>query len=253
MGLRSRDRWWHPASGFPSCPNCRQDYPGVRGHNEAWWEVDIKDGWLAALRLAQAHGDVVVAEIRIFPNHLGSRDGGTWCVEWAGVERAVREVPRGGLTAAKIDNLAVENELKKAKEALEKFHQFMKDSRADLEQQENEDEMPLVISGMPAAAKSKYHRKIPGSISNLALARLAVRYEQLCAEPQVLHVNESLAQEINESTRRTTKLIYQARERGFLSGGGRGKTGGHATDTAHAILLDYERMISLDASPNRIR
>lgn len=238
MGIRVQDRWWHPWERFSSCPTCRQDYPGVRGQNEAWYETDLGDGWLAAFRLAAKNGHPIIAELRIFPNHPGKRDPGTWCVEQEGIANAVKFVPSGGITPKKVRGVTVEREMKTAIVALRDFYEFIRESAVDRDQLESDDEMPLVIAGMSAAIKAEPRRRKPGGALDVQLAEIARRYEQIYDNPDTRRtVTKSLAEEIGKSGGQTSRLIHQARERGLLSGGDqRGRSGGRATPRAHEIL-----------------
>ncbi len=237
MGIRRRERWWHPAEGYPSCPNCREDYPNVRGQNEVWHEEALGAGWLAALRLATDRGHLVVAELRIFPADGDCRDAGTWRVERESIAHAARLVPRGGLTTRKLREVAIERALKAALPALRDHHEFIRLSAVDSEQQEHADEMPLAVTGMPAAVKAEQRRQNPRGVSDLYLAEIACRYERLWNDPATRRkVSKSLAAETGESESRARRLVFQARERGMLTGGGRGRSGGSATPTARTLL-----------------
>ncbi|MBI2015314.1 MAG: hypothetical protein HYS77_07230 [Candidatus Rokubacteria bacterium] len=67
---------------------------------DAWLEVPVTKGWIAASRLAVQAGRLVIAEVRVFPDEdtaLRREDpGGRWSGEVLGVQA---DVPPGGLTA----------------------------------------------------------------------------------------------------------------------------------------------------------
>ena len=87
---------------------------------DAWIETTIGDGWMVAFRVFEQGGELVVGEIRVFPDEpdegnpdavayypTGERQAGSWSAENLG-DRAHQQVPKGGLTARKLRDVRFE-------------------------------------------------------------------------------------------------------------------------------------------------
>lgn len=92
-----------------ACPNCKHALPRhvVR---EAWVEVPIADGWVAAYRVQVRDQLPVVTEVRVIPDkHLGTGTHGDW-------DHEVDSVPAGGLPGSALRRLRVGDAIRLFKE-----------------------------------------------------------------------------------------------------------------------------------------
>ncbi len=216
------------------CPNCRQDFPGVRGTVEVWQEVPIGDGWTAALRLGVQDGHPVVAELRVYPDEPGRRPAGRWSVERLGIGEASRFVPPGGLTTRKLRDVKVAESLTAA---LPGVAGFIASMRAAYVGEGDPDDLPLVVPGMEAAAVAGVKRNRAAQVSDRELAEIAARYAELAEGPSTSRaISRALSDQIGEDVARARQLTHAARRRGLLTGGGKGRSGGVLTAKARALL-----------------
>ncbi|SRR6266571_1061956 len=92
------------------CRSCGARGP-ARRRDEAWIEVPMDDGWVAAYRLVGRRGQPVIAEVRLFPNESTREIAGQWSGESA-------SVPLGGVPGRILRRLRL-------RDAIELFPQFV--------------------------------------------------------------------------------------------------------------------------------
>lgn len=234
MAVWSVERWWHPYKDSPVCPNCRREFPGLRGGTEVWQEVPIGAGWTAALRVGVQNGHPIVAELRVFPAEPGVRDAGRWSVEPLGIAEAARFVPPGGLTTRKLRDVKIAEPLVAA---LPHISGSIASTRAAYVGVDDPGDLPLVVPGMESAAGAGVKRNRAAQVSDRELANFAARYMRLAESPTTSRmVSRALAKELGENVGRVRQLTHAARRRGLLTGGGKGRAGGVLTAKARALL-----------------
>ncbi|MGH2660719.1 MAG: hypothetical protein ACRDHS_13935 [Actinomycetota bacterium] len=74
-----------------ACPSCHKRLPG-HVVDEAWIEVPVGEGWLAAYRVVMKEAAPVIGEIRVFPTGVDRPTAGGW-------SRNATSVPAGGIPA----------------------------------------------------------------------------------------------------------------------------------------------------------
>jgi hypothetical protein len=223
------------AGGFP--------YSGPR--REAWIELPLDDAWLAAFRLAVRDGQVVVAELRVFPNEPddseavnvlfgGDRPPGRWSAEVLGDKAAV---PAGGLTARTLRRVRFEEALRVSQELLTRV--LMAEGR------ERELFGPgglLARHGLdvlPEARSRRGQRAMSSAERERYLAAVAAEYAGLVAAGERVPT-AVLAGRLHYTAGRVRQLLAEARRRGLLTGTQRGRAGGTLTDKARALLAQRE-------------
>lgn len=227
--LLGRRQVWHPWVGFDRCPRCRQEFEGLRLHDELWLETAIDDEWVAAMRLGIDDGHPVVTELRIFPNEPGRREAGKWSVERLGPEA---QVPRGGLTTRKARQVKISEPLRDVLPEL--MAQWSHLLRAGLPKDFG-GPAPMTPRGIEGAARRGPRRA--RSISDRELAEVARDYVEAVNDPATARSPRvAVAKRRGTSPERIRDLIFAARERDLLTTAGWGKSGGALTQDAIELL-----------------
>ena len=211
---------------------------------DAWVETSIGDGWMAAFRVFEREGVLVVGELRVLPEEpdtgdpksrgywlSGERAPGSWSAENLG-DRAL--IPPGGLTARKA-----------RKAPFEAVRQAVRELLARLRIEEGEVEQLFGPAGLLAERRwtpETYRRSPRGRRpkDDRALAEIAAVYVSHAGSRTQL---DDTARERKSSPQYTKRLLKQARDRGLLGNPpGRGRAGGELTDRAKALLQEqHER------------
>lgn len=90
------------------CPKCGLETNTADVVESSWIENDIGDGWTAAYRIAEEHGQPVIAEVRVFPTERNGARPGTWNAD---IDAASLVIPPGGLRTRKIREVSPEKAL----------------------------------------------------------------------------------------------------------------------------------------------
>ena len=157
-------------------------------------------GWSIRAKLVEQNGQPVLQELHITP--------------WS-----PKKPPTGGLPARLLRQIPISLFLDEIRKAAAMHFP---------------DDPDLASLRDPDAALGS--RKGRTTIPDLELARLAVRYEQLCATPKPASVTRALATEFNYSEGRTRDRLAIARTRGLLSPALHGKRGGRASPEALELV-----------------
>jgi hypothetical protein len=204
---------------------------------EAWLEVSLGrrlgrifvGEWTAAFRLAVQNGQVVVAELRLFPFEGAKTDldlqqgaAGTWSGEILGMKA---HVPRGGITARLLRRIP----FNRIREVVERCVKFAVK------------EYGSAIVGLPFSdwkgktiPEETRRRGRPGWPDHF-YARLARRYATLVRKGRANPVAE-LSKALHIPHPQIRDAIKRAREKGFLTEGLPGRAGGELTPKASELL-----------------
>jgi hypothetical protein len=190
-----------------------------------WYETPIDDTWMAAYRLAQQAGHIVVAEIRVFPleperPRLSSTGAGLWSAELLG---DMAKVPREGLSARVLRKVRMGEHTMMADEALESWRSLG------------------ILKGMSGLADTARMTKLEAPTRGrpghppLHYARLARTYAAAVARKSP-RPTEVVAARHRLTLGHARDLIHKARVRGFLTTTIKGRPAGALTPKAKALL-----------------
>jgi hypothetical protein len=200
---------------------------------EAWLEHELVPGkWIAAFRLVEEDGRMVIGEIRVFPyeQHEIRPDGrrrprrprGRWSAEQLGTRAPA---PPGGLTARVLQKVRVTKALEQAGEKVEGWRRTLGRAQFDYAFDRHQ---------FTEAARRRPGRR---GRSDRFYAELAVEYARAMAAGSRTPVKD-LARELALPESAVRDLVHQARVRGLLTRSGRGQPGGQPTERARALLKD---------------
>lgn len=181
--------------------------------------IDGADGWYVSAIFLEEEGQLVMAELKVFPGPGPKSDGRRSARrkpgDWSGRQDALREVPDGGVSARLLRCIRL----------------------TDLQQ--------LVMSELPAtsgaagqpARSARVGR--PGSAGrpDRQYAEWAFRYAKKLAEGSRSPIKD-LAAEHGRSPGQVRDLIHDARVRGLLSKERQGRAAGSLTPKAIQLLRD---------------
>jgi hypothetical protein len=202
---------------------------------QLWVESSLGDGWIAAFRLLPQAGQMVVGEVRIFPNegHRKPRPGesrrrtGQWSAAWLGLDA---EAPLGGLTARTVRRVSFQEARSAFTEALAQL----------VEKHGSETPLPPLdpfLEGirMDDLAEQARTRPGQGGRDDRFYAAIAANYVARARSGGKQPVRE-LAAELRRPASHVRQLLATARERGLLSRGVQGRAGGELTEAGRAAL-----------------
>ncbi len=186
---------------------------------EAWLEVELDGGWIAAYRLMAQEGRPVVGEVRVFPNESAPREQGRWSAERLGDQAPV---PFGGVPARVLRQLRVREHLSLIDDVVEQH-------------QEQSFRLELLDHGFTQVAMEAGRR----GRSDLFYAEIASAYVRLLGEHAPINQLRRQLQDLEglhfaEATIRD--FVNQARHRGLLTSSPPGRPGGELTSKAREIL-----------------
>jgi len=207
-----------------------------------WLEVPITEDWTSAARLAVQNGQLVVAELRIFPNEPGRQLPGLWSAELLG---ARARVPPGGLTSRMLRRVRLTEHPKHTRAVLASGVNVRR-AGADVH-----------VSAATLLANPVLGRALPGlnepggrprperrsGRPDRFYARLAADYARLIERGGRRPVVE-LARRHEVKPPRMRDMIREARERGLLTFFTQGRPGGALTPRARVLLGEQDTATS---------
>jgi hypothetical protein len=222
--------------------------PETVGPRDAWVEVDVEDGWRAALRLVLYGGQVVIGELRLFPaDRYPGRDVATWRAEVLGVLSGPRvrnkkkqlrryaepivDCPavQHGVTARLLRQVPLGEHLRHARQFL-----------ADLKRTHPKLQSSLSSWGLPdtpaPATRSRGRTGRPDPF----YARIASEYLDRIAAGSRRPVAD-VARKRGLADTVVRDAIHAARQRGLLTKGRQGRPGGALTPEAERLLTKPRR------------
>ena len=201
--------------------------PNLEGFVEvynAWLEVPLSDGWMAAYRFANQNGTPVVTEVRVFPRDatLTHRPAGQWVGQWLGVKASV---PKGGISSRLLRSLKVASHM-------QHFHEI-----AEWMLTKGGDPPEFISQELGRVGYRLLSRRAePASGRDETFyARVANEYERAGKYPI-----KTMAARRKVPVERVRAEIYQARELGLLTREGQGKAGGALTDKGRRVLREWK-------------
>jgi hypothetical protein len=207
-------RWKLPVEDF--FPSHKPTDFGLVLDQSVWVEMPMVGRWLVAFRLVNQRGQLVIAEVRVFPAEAGKRTAGRWSGEYGG--GSVR-IPPGGITARLLRTIRTQT-----------FNKMLRTIMMRWEKELGELDLGLI----PLVTPPLTNRGRKGR-SDATLARIAAAYEEgyLAGTPPV----QAVAKAMRLSLTQARDAIHRARVRGLLSPASKqGKVGGRLTPTARALL-----------------
>jgi len=195
---------------------------------DAWLEVSIDDTWLAAVRLVIQDGHVVVAEVRVFPRERapGAGVAGLWSAEVLG-NRA--SAPRGGITSRLLRKIPIGEYPAHVRSVIGPWHQIEGMPR---------ESVTVGFPGVVVAERPRPERNT--GRPDWFFAQLAADYVDAVASGSRRPVAD-LARRRRFPPARIRDMLHEARERGLLSRGERGRRGGYLLPRAMEILRQRGR------------
>lgn len=226
----------------------RVDPAAVEGRGwevrDAWIEDEIGDGWMVAFRVFEKNGELVVGEIRVFPEEpdegnadslayyiTGQRQPGSWSAENLG-DRATPQIPGRGLTIRKLKDVHIEPVLRAARELIAKI-------RAD--EGRVDEALEIALSERRWTEEGFRSRRGPQANDDPFLAFVASIYVGACRDSRTPLVTAAAHPRIDYSLRHTKRLLKEARGRKLLTETEPRKAGGVLTEKGRAALETYYR------------
>jgi hypothetical protein len=193
-----------------------------------WLETPINDDWMSATRLAVQDGQVVVAELRIFPSEpaFTRRAPGVWSAE---LLDDAAPVPRGGLSAETVRKVRLTDYRRYTKKILDDLRNKYSSANAR--------EVIDRLLGPVAAAQplARPRRARGGGRPDTFYAKLADEYARATERGSRQPVAD-LAKRHNTKKPRMRDMIREARERGLLTFFAQGRPGGTLTQRGRELL-----------------
>ena len=192
---------------------------------QPWIEVPLDDHWISAARLTVQGGQVVVAEVRLFPNEPDRQRPGIWSGELLG---PAAPVPPGGLSVGTVRKVRISDYRRWTRRILEQLHTQYGATGAAL---------GVAELGLPPEAQSMARPRAarPGTLPDTFYARLAAEYVRLTERGSRRPIAELAARHRVKAAQMRDR-IREARERGLLSFGTQGRPGGVLTARAEQML-----------------
>jgi hypothetical protein len=233
--LYADNRWlpqaeWEPLAQALHVPRERLVVKELGGQDrtrlmQPWVEIPLDDDWTSVARLAAQGGQLVVAELRLFPNEPDRRRRDTWSAALLG---PLAPVPRGGLTVATVRKARLGDYRRRTRQILEQIRKQYGTTGAAL---------TVEALGLPPDAQSMTRPRAAraGTLPDAFYARLAAEYVRLIERGSRRPVVE-LATRHRLRPAQMRDRIHEARERGLLTLGYQGRPGGVVTPRAQAML-----------------
>lgn len=208
----------------------RTHVPGDRTlcATDAWEEIPIDQKWMSAARLVYQGDDLVIGELRIFPreqvapwtwngNEVDERfEPSAWSAELLGI---VARVPHGGLSARVLRKVRLREHARVLSEKLAQWARVAGYAGHGFK--------------VPATERPRPERRT--GRSDIFYAKLAWEYVRALARDPRRPV-ALLAHKRKLPKERVRDMLHEARERGLLSPGHRGRSGGALTTRAMNLL-----------------
>jgi hypothetical protein len=240
--VRRHQEWlpsteWAPLAGALRLDDDRLDRRASGGDtyavvNSMWLETPLGPGWMSAARLLVQRGQVVVGELRIFPNEaIGApkRPAGQWSAELLGDAAAV---PAGGLSVKVVRRMRLGDYRRLTRQILDRLRDTYRTAQA----REAAGLGPVGASSLRARPR----RERPGGRPDRFYARLAAAYQRETERGNRRPV-ATLAKRHGVQPPRMRDMIREARERGLLDYSRQGRAGGVLTPRAQAVLKRQRR------------
>ena len=193
--------------------------------SHVWLDVPLDADWLATSRLVVQEGQLVVGELRVIPRERENLVPGRWSAEVVGVRA---QVPPGGLSARTVRRVHLSDYRAHTHEVLAWVMQQHggRDGgagrllrRFGIFPPDEDRPRPVRRAGKP----DRFY------------ARLAAAYTELVSSGR-RHPIKTLASRRHEGSATIRNWIREARVRGLLTRGVRGRAGGELTPRARRIL-----------------
>lgn len=202
-----------------ACGHCGSELHEEAPH-DAWLEVELEGGWIAAYRLMSQGQRPVIGEVRVYPNESAPRPAGRWSAERLGGEAPV---PFGGIPARVLRQLRVRE------------HLSLLDEIVDRHQNRQSFRLNLIDHGLEQVVEEAGRR----GRSDRFYAEIASAYVGLLGQrAPIRRLREKLDKEdglyFAEATIRD--FVNQARDRGLLTRSPKGRPGGELTPKALEVL-----------------
>jgi hypothetical protein len=182
----------------------------LEGVAELWFDERIGDWWASYRLLADEGGVPIVGEIRIYPYATSSAPGGD---RWTGF------VPAGGIPATVLRRVTA-----RAPFSPNDWRRLMKRHPA----------APLIqVAAKVDLSAHRAGQTVPPAL----LAKVADTYVECCIDKPKSPITVA-ARRLNLSPRYVKFILGRAREEGYLTSLGRGRSGGAITKKATALLED---------------
>jgi hypothetical protein len=220
----SHAKWLAPRIGVQA-QEVKEAFASPGRGRSVWYETAIDDNWMAAYRLTQQSGHVVVSELRVFPLEVHrARTDTASAGLWSAVVLADKALaPKGGLTARVLRKVRIGEHATKADESLEGWR------RMGL----------LDLSTGLGGTKRKMNQSQPtrGRPGHppLFYARIAKTYAEALARKST-RPTEVVAARHQLTPSHARDLIHKARVGGFLTGTIKGRSAGALTPKSQAVL-----------------
>jgi hypothetical protein len=202
--------------------------------HEVWVESPLDSEWVAAFRLFEQEGQIVIGELRIHPAEEKHAKPGRWSAETERLGISA-QVPEGGLTARKLRQVR-----------FDATRDFIREALAEVRKRQRREKDPAFAKAtaeMLASFGGVYDvetvKRRPKSgrrpWPDEEYAGLAARYVGKVQSGSARPIAE-LAKELHYSPARIRQALLTARRRGLLTDTRRGRAGGELTGKALAIL-----------------
>jgi hypothetical protein len=193
---------------------------------QVWLVVPIDREWMAASRLAVQDGQLVVAEVRVFPRENRKKAvPGRWSADVLGTKAPV---PRGGVTARVLRRVRVAEHSKRTQEVVDSL---VKDSGPWL----FEPDRSLGALGLMPSDQARPRPARKAGRPDQFYAKLAADYVQRI-QGGARHPIKAMAGRRRVRAQTMRDWIHEARARGLLTAGAQGRAGGQLTPLADRVL-----------------
>jgi hypothetical protein len=225
------------ASGAGVPAAARRAAPALRvATRYAWLENELGNGWIAACRLAQQDGRIVVSEVRVFPDAWAGpakRPLGMWRGEYS-TDLLAAGVPRGGVTSKVLRAIRLAEGQRRSNEWFPRLDETM---RRYLLPNDSAPPPPPRSERAAVSGERRGRKAIPED----QLARCAGAYVQALARNDTRPL-KAVADELAVAIPIARTRVFQAKQRGLIrrppvtTGSGSGVAGGTLTPRAGVVL-----------------
>ncbi len=204
---------------------------------EVWVESRLDSEWVAAFRLFEEEGDVVIGELRVFPAEPNRGQPGRWSAETKrrGVEA---QVPAGGLTARAVRKLRFDETRQFVSDALVKVRGRRQKAKGA--------ERVLIESMLDSfrvyGAKAMTRPRSRRALADEDYAKVAALYVAKIRAGSARPITE-LSEDLRRSPGSVRQTLRTARRRGFLTSARSphpGRPVGELTERALEVLRSSE-------------
>jgi hypothetical protein len=220
--LKKADLFFQGELRGPADPNS----PQTNRVRETWLEGPLGGGtWMVAYRVVLQGDRPVIAEVRVFPNEDGRKRRGQWSAQRLG---DLAPVPAGGLPAHLLRKLKPGEALKLSKDKLGRLY----DTWSRLY---GTDGPELLAPSWGSASKDLDLRPGRSGRPEEFWAKIAEAYVSALQGGSRTPIRD-LAEQFGCSPPRMRDLVFQARNKKFLTESTSGRSGGDLTHQARRVL-----------------